>query len=59
MSGDRLFPPSEKGRRAPTSNQKQNGPIHNPPRFPEWGGFTNASRSGLKKNDYKIKPPGK
>lgn len=59
MSGDRMFPPSEKGRRAPTTNQKQNGSIHNPPRYPEMGGFANARKGGMHKNGYKITPPGK
>lgn len=59
MSGDRLFPPSEKGRRNPTSNQKVNGNIHNPPRFPEMGGFESSRGHGVHKNPYKITPTGK
>ena len=57
MSGDRLFPPSEKGRRSPTTNQKRNGDIFNPPRFPEQGGFTPAKK--IAKNSFKVVPPGR
>lgn len=59
MTGDRLFPPSEKGRRAPTSDQKVNGNIHNPPRYPEMGGFNRSRGKGIEKNPYRITPPGK
>ena len=58
MSGDRLFKPSEKGRRSPTTNQQRNGDIVNPVRYPEMGGFTPGKRA-IKKNGLKIVPTGK
>lgn len=42
--------------RNPTSNQKANGRIMNPPRYPDFGGFNDAS--AIRKNDLDVKKPG-
>jgi hypothetical protein len=42
--GDRLFKPSERGRRDPVSDAQENGPIVNPPRYAKIGGFKSASQ---------------
>ncbi len=55
--GDRLFRPSERGRRDPISNEKQNGRITNPPRYPEIGGMS-SSRKSITKNNMTIRRPG-
>lgn len=55
--GDRLFRPSEKGRRDPVSNEQQNGRITNPPRYPEIGGMSSSGKS-VKKNNMSIRRPG-
>lgn len=57
MAGIGLNKPSSRGMRNPTSNEKQNGRITNPPRFAEMGGFT-STRKGFKKNNMAIKKPG-
>lgn len=51
------FKPRKAPMRAPTSNEKANGRIMNPPRYPEIGGFTSAQK-GFKNNNYKIRKPG-
>lgn len=55
--GDRLFKPREAGRRDPTSDAQNNGPIKNPPRYARIGGFKSASK-GFDKHDLAIKKPG-
>lgn len=55
--GDRLFKPSERGRRDPVSDAQDNGQIKNPPRFAKIGGFKSAAK-GVKKNDMNIRKPG-
>jgi hypothetical protein len=55
--GDRLFKPSERGRRDPVSDAQENGPIVNPPRYAKIGGFKSASK-GVAKNDMSIRKPG-
>ena len=57
MSDGKLYRPSEKGRRSPTSNAKENGQIVNPPRYAEMGGFTGPSK-GVSKNKMSIRKPG-
>lgn len=56
MSGDRLFPPKEKGFRAPTSNATRNGDIINPPRYSEMGGLSSGSKVGPK-GPFSVKAP--
>jgi hypothetical protein len=56
MSGDRLFPPKEKGFRAPTTDAKKNGDVYNPPRFPEMGGLKNSRKIGPK-GPFSVKTP--
>jgi hypothetical protein len=51
------FKPRRAPMRAPTSNEKQNGRIENPPRYPEIGGFTSAGR-GFRNNRMKVRKPG-
>lgn len=57
MPGERLFRPSERGRRDPLSNQKQNGRVANPPRMSEIGGLDRSSK-GFNRNDKTIQKPG-
>ena len=52
-----LNKPSSRGIRSPTSNEKNNGQIVNPPRMAEMGGFT-STRKGFAKNNMTIKKPG-
>ena len=52
-----LFKPSSRGIRSPTSNEKQNGQIANPPRMAEMGGFS-STRKGFARNNMSIKKPG-
>ena len=59
MAGNRLFRPNENlDVRSPTSNQKENGNIVNPPRFAEFGGLSSASATGIRRNDKRIVMPG-
>lgn len=55
--GDKWMKPSERGKRDPVSNEKQNGRITNPPRFAEIGGFKNRNK-GFHANNMKIIKPG-
>lgn len=57
MAEGRLYKPSSRGMRDPTSNAKMNGQIDNPPRYAEMGGFTGKGK-GFKKNDKSIRKPG-
>ena len=54
MSGDRMFRPREKGMRDPTSDERHNGRIVNPPRFAHLGGLKSAKKGSVK-NDLVIK----
>ncbi len=49
--------PSERGRRDPLSNDKKSGPMENPPRYAELGGFKNA-RTGHHRNAMTVRKPG-
>ena len=51
------FKPRRAPMRTPTSNEKTNGRIENPPRFPEIGGFTGVGKA-FHNNKYKIRKPG-
>lgn len=53
---DQPFKPRRAPMRTPTSNEKVNGRIHNPPRYPEIGGFTGPGKA-FKNNQYKIRKP--
>ena len=57
MSGDRMFRPREKGLRDPTTDERKNGRIVNPPRFAHLGGLSSA-RKGAVKNEMIVKKPG-
>jgi hypothetical protein len=58
MPGSRLFRPNEGlDVRNPTSNQKENGNIINPPRFAEFGGLSSAGTRGIWRNDKRISAP--
>ena len=57
MADGKLFRPSERGRRSPTSNAKDNGQVVNPPRYAEMGGFSGSSK-GITKNRMGIRKPG-
>jgi hypothetical protein len=51
--------PSSRGFRQPTSNEKMNGNIVNPPRMAEMGGLSSPRKSGaMAKNSMTIRPPG-
>jgi hypothetical protein len=43
--------------RRPTDNSQQNGQIVNTPRFSEFGGLSNASKTG-KRNSMNLSKPG-
>jgi len=52
--------PSSKGMRMPLDNKKQNGPVVNPPRMNEFGGFDKVKEPyGAFKNAMTIVKPGK
>jgi hypothetical protein len=44
--------------RNPTSNEKENGSIVNPPRFAEFGGLSSGNARGINKNNKTIQLPG-
>lgn len=51
-----MFKPKAAKLRSPTSNQKENGPFVNPPRYPQMGGF--KPENAVKKNDMTVQKPG-
>lgn len=51
------FKPRRAPMRTPTSNEKVNGRIHNPPRYPEIGGLTGPGKA-FKNNVMKVRKPG-
>lgn len=57
-AGNRLFYPTERGKRDPLSNEQQNGTVTNPPRYAQLGGLKSARR-GVSRNMMTIKKPGK
>lgn len=44
-------PPPSTGLRKPTDASQLNGPSYNPPRYAEWGGLVNASKTTTSVNN--------